>query len=115
MFQSATAVQARIGLPVRGLFPALVIRMRPVEWAVLALMAFEVPSVYYSQERANSVGAAEVVALSDGVYFATRLLFRAPLHAAWFAAFVGFGGAFVAIGGINQFVVGTRQLASAPS
>jgi hypothetical protein len=35
-----------------------------VDWAALALLAFEAPSVLFSQDRANSVGASEVVALS---------------------------------------------------
>ena len=45
------------------------IRVRPVDWAALALLAFEVPSLWFSQDRANSIGAAEVVALSVLAYF----------------------------------------------
>ena len=49
-------------------------RMRTADWAALALLAFEVPSILFSQYRANSIRASEVVALSVLVYFALRLL-----------------------------------------
>ncbi len=87
-------------------------RLRPVDWAALALLAFEVPSLWFSQYRANSVGASEAVALSVVVYFALRLLVRAPLRAAWLAALVGLGGAWLAVSGIHQFVAGAQQLSA---
>ena len=96
---------------VRSTF-AFTIRARPIDWAALALLAFEAPSLLFSQYRANSVGAAEVVALSVVVYFALRLLVRAPLREAWLAALVGLGGAWLASKGINQFAGGAGQLAA---
>lgn len=51
-------------------------RVRAVDWAALALLAFEVPSLLFSQVRANSILASEVVALSVLAYFALRLLVR---------------------------------------
>jgi hypothetical protein len=39
-------------------------RVRPVDWAALALLAFEIPSLLFSQDRANSIGSTEVLALS---------------------------------------------------
>ncbi len=88
-------------------------RVRPVDWAVFALLAFELPSLRFSQDRANSIGAAEVVALSILVYFAVRVLLRVPIGAAWFAALVGFAGAWLAITGIHQFAESAQQLAVA--
>ena len=42
--------------------------MRAVDWAALALLAFEIPSLLFSQVRANSVRATEAVALSVLTY-----------------------------------------------
>ncbi len=86
--------------------------MRASDWAALALLAFEVPSLWFSQDRANSIGAAEVVALSVLLYFALRLLICGPLRAVWLAAPVGLGGAWLASMGINQFANGAGQLAA---
>jgi hypothetical protein len=95
------------------LFSGLTIRVQATDWAALALLAFEVPSLLFSQVRANSIGASEVVALSVLAYFALRLLMRAPLRAAWLAALLGLGGAWLASKGINQFANGAGQLAAA--
>ena len=84
-----------------------------MDWAALALLAYEVPSILFSQYRANSIGATEVVAVSVPVYFATRLLIRAPLRAAWLAALLGLCGAWLAYVGIHQFIVGAEHLAAA--
>ena len=92
-------------------------RVRAVDWAALALLAFEVPSILFSQVRSNSILASEVVALSVLAYFALRLLLRVstrvPLRpvfwAAGIAALVGLGGAWLASSGILQFVTGAKQ------
>jgi O-antigen ligase len=86
------------------------VQIRAVDCAALALLAFEVPSLLSSQDRANSIGAAEVVALSVLVYFALRLLVHAPLRAAWLAALVGLGSAWMAFVGVRQFAAGAEQL-----
>ena len=95
------------------LLSAFTIRVRPVDWAALALLAFEVPSLRFSQDPANSVGTSEVVALSVVAYFASRLLLRVPFRAAWLAALVGLGGAWLASVGIHQFADNAGQLAAA--
>jgi len=97
-FSAGAFFATRLGT-VRSISKAA-IRIRAVDWAVLALLAFEVPSLWFSQDRANSVGAAEVVALSVAVYFALRWLIRASLPAAWLAALVGLGGVGLASFGI---------------
>lgn len=80
------------------------------DWAALSLLAFEVPSLLFSQYRANSIGTSEAVAFSVLVYLALRLLMRAPLTTAWLAALVGTGGAWLACVGIHQFALRSRQL-----
>jgi tetratricopeptide (TPR) repeat protein len=87
-------------------------RVRTIDWAALALLIFEIPSVLFSQYRANSIRASEVVALSVLVYFALRVLMRAPQRAAWLAALLGLGGAWLAVTGILEFKAGTEQLAA---
>ena len=94
------------------LIPSATIRMRAVDWAALALLAFEIPSLLFSQVRANSVRATEAVALSVLTYMVLRLLMRAPLRAAWLAALLGLGGAWLAIAGIMEFAKGSELLAA---
>ncbi len=93
------------------------IRMRTADWAALALLVFEVPSILFSQYRANSIGASEVVALSVLAYFTLRLLLkvlprRFVFWPAGLAALVGFGGAWLASSGIFEFAAGAEQLAA---
>ena len=102
----------RSASPVISAATATAIRVRAVDWAALSLLAFEVPSLLFSSDRANSVGASEVVALSVLVYFASRLLMRGSSAAAWFAALVGTGGAWLASVGIHQFALRAGQLAA---
>jgi hypothetical protein len=87
------------------------IQVRPVDWAALTLLALEVPSLGFSQDRANSIHATEVAGLSVTVYFALRLLLHASLRAAWLAALVGLGGAWLASRGIDQFASDAGQIA----
>jgi Tfp pilus assembly protein PilF len=87
-------------------------RTGPVDWAVLALLISEALSLVFSQDRANSIGASEVVALSILVYVALRLLIPKPTWAAWLAAAIGLGGAWLALRGILQFAARARQLAA---
>ena len=94
------------------LIPSATIRMRAVDWAALALLAFEIPSLLFSQVRANSVRATETVALSVLTYFVLRLLMRTPLRAAWLAALLGLGGAWLALSGILEFAKGSELLAA---
>lgn len=82
-----------------------------MDWAA-ALLAFEAPSLWFSQYRANSIGASEVVALSVLAYFSLRILMCTPLRAVWLAVLAGFGGAWLASSGILQFAKDAGQLAA---
>lgn len=82
------------------------------DWAALSLLAFEAPSLLFSQYRANGVGGAEVVALSVLVYFAARFLIRSPLLACWLSALVSLLGTCLACVGIHQFALRSEQLAA---
>jgi O-antigen ligase len=83
-----------------------------VDWVALALLAYEVPSILFSQNRDNSIGATEVVTLSVLTYFAVRLVLSTPLRAACLAAALGLSGAWFAVIGIRQFTGGVSHLAS---
>jgi hypothetical protein len=87
-------------------------QLRPVDWAALTLLGFEVPSLWFSQYRANSVWAAQSVAVAVLVYFLLRLLMPVPVRAAWLSAVLGLSGAWLASVGILQFAAGTEQLAA---
>ena len=88
------------------------LRIRAVDGAALALLAFELPSFFFSQYRANSIRASEVVALSVLAYFLLRLMMHAPVRAAWLAALIGLVGAWFSCSAIFQFAAGTEQLST---
>jgi len=85
--------------------------MRKVEWAALAIFSFEAPSLLFSQYRANSVSAAEAIAVAVLSYFAIRLAIRTRPRTAWLAALLGLGGAGLAFSGLRQFATGAEPLA----
>lgn len=78
--------------------------------ALLAILIFEGPSLFFSQYRANSVRASEIVVIAVLVYFVTRFTIRKPLIAAWLAALIGLGGAWLSFSGIREFMAGIEQL-----
>jgi tetratricopeptide (TPR) repeat protein len=96
----------------RSIFTGI-LRIAAVDWAVLALLVFEIPSLFYSQLRANSVGTTESVALAVAAYFLLRLLVRTPLRAAGLAALAGLGGAWLAVAAILEFAAGSAHLREA--
>lgn len=89
---------------------AFTVRMRGVDWVALAILVLEIPSLLLSQDRANSVAASEVVALSVLVYFTLRLLLSSPLRIMWLAVLMGLDGVSLALIGIHQFSTATEQL-----
>jgi tetratricopeptide (TPR) repeat protein len=93
-------------------FSTATTQLRMVDWAALVLLAFEIPSLFFSQVRANSARASEVVAIAVVVYFLLRLLLRTPLGSAWLAALLGLCGAWLGISSILQFKMGTEQLSA---
>src|SRR5438270_581022 len=92
--------------------PATTLRMRRVDWVLLAIFGFEVPSLWFSQYRANSVAAYETVAFAALAYFLTRLTIHTRLRIALLAGLIGLGGAWLAFSGILQFINGTEPLAA---
>jgi len=85
--------------------------MRTIDWAALAVFAFEAPSLLFSQYRANSVSAAEAIGVAVLAYFVIRLAIHTRPRAAWLAALLGVGGAGLAFSGLRQFATGEEPLA----
>jgi tetratricopeptide (TPR) repeat protein len=88
------------------------LRIHMVDWAALTIFAFEVPSLYFSLDRANSIYATRTVTLAVLAYFVLRVSITAGLRSAWLSAIIGVAGACLALSGIHQFWSGSRQLAS---
>ena len=86
------------------------LQVSAVDWAVLALLVFEIPSLWFSQYCANSVPTTEVIALSIVAYFVLRFLVRAPRRALWMSVPIGLSCAWLAIAGIFQFRVESGKL-----
>ena len=79
------------------------IHMRPVDWSVLLISVFEMPSILVSQYRANSVRTTAAVLVSALVYYAVRITIRTPRQIAYLSGILGLGGAWLALSGLNKF------------
>jgi len=87
------------------------LRMRAVDWGVLLTGAYEIPSLLFSQYRANSIRTAWAIAISVLAYFAIRATFRSALQIVAFSSLLGLGGAWLAVSGLHQFDANTKLLA----
>lgn len=93
--------------------PTTRVKMRAVDWTVLLIVALEMPSVLFSQYRANSLQTAGLIALSATVYWIVRLTVRTPEQAALFSGLLGFGGAWLAVSCLHRFVESAKFLRDA--
>ena len=105
-------------LPVGVLLSALFatkdkLLLRAVDWAVLALALLDVPSVVFSQYRANSSGASAIILTSALVYLAVRLTIQTAAQVAAFCGILGLSEAALSIFGLGQFHANETALADA--
>jgi O-antigen ligase len=103
----AILLATMVFLPARGG------RMHPIDWTVLLLCAFEVPSVLFSQYRANSIRATIAIAVFALMYCVTRLAIRTGLQVAAFSGLLGLGGSYLACSGLSQFHENVKHLSAA--
>jgi len=87
--------------------------VRVVDWAALAVLAFEVPSFLFSQYRANSASTVEAIAVAVLVYILIRIQILTPLQAGWMAGIVAIGGSWLAALSLRQFAGRAEKLADA--
>jgi O-antigen ligase len=83
--------------------PTKSVRMHALDWSVLLLGAFEIPSLLFSQYRANSIRAAMAIAIFALMYCAARLTIRTNLQVASLSGLLGLGGGWLALSGLSQF------------
>jgi len=93
--------------------PTKPIRMRAVDWSVLLLAAFEIPSLLFSQYRANSIRESAVIAIFVLTYFVVRFAIRSNLPVAVLSGLLGLGGAYLASSGLSQFHENANLLGAA--
>jgi hypothetical protein len=103
---SAILLAAMLFLPTRS------IRLQAVDWSVLLLCAFEIPSLLFSQYRANSIRAAVAIAVFALTYYAARLAIRASPQIVSFSGLLGLGGGYLALSGLSQFDENVNRLGS---
>jgi hypothetical protein len=93
--------------------PTKPIRMRAVDWSVLLLAAFEIPSLLFSQYRANSIRVTVTTMIFVLTYSAVRLAMQSNLQAASFSGLLGLGGGCLALSGLSQFHENANRLGEA--
>ena len=93
--------------------PTKSIRMRAVDWSVLLLAAFEIPSLLFSQYRANSIRVTVTTMIFVLTYSAVRLGMQSNLQAASFSGLLGLGGGWLALSGLSQFHENANRLGAA--
>lgn len=92
------------------LLPRTRLGMRAVDWGILLVCAFEIPSLLFSQYRANGIRSSWAVAIAVLVYFAVRFTIRKPIQTACLSGVLGLGGAWLALSGWRQFADNARLL-----
>ncbi|HEY3627288.1 MAG TPA: O-antigen ligase family protein [Terracidiphilus sp.] len=78
-------------------------RMTAPDWNVLAILLFEIPSLLFSIDRANSVRTTEAVIQAFAVYCIARAVLRSPQQLAIVAVVLALGGCCIALPGIREF------------
>ena len=104
---AAVLLAAILFLPTKG------VRMRAMDWSVLLLAALEMPSLLFSQYRANSIRATVAMPIFVLAYFAVRLAIRSSLQTAFFSGLLGLGGGWLALSGLSQFHENANRLGAA--
>jgi hypothetical protein len=96
-----------------ALLPAAKPQMRSLDWCALAIAAAEIPSLIFSQYRANSIRTSWAVLISVLVYYAVRLTIKTAPQVALLSGLLGLGGAWLALTGLGQFQTHASELAGA--
>ena len=85
---------------------------RPIlpDWAAIAVLLFEIPSLLLSEYPGNSLQAAQAIGLAVLSYFLVRLIVRSSLQATIVALAIGVGGAIASCVAAYQFFTQSRRL-----
>jgi hypothetical protein len=77
--------------------------LRPLDWAVLLVLAYEAPSLVLSRYPANGLRAAMTIFVGALLYFLVRLAARTARQIILMAALPGAGGVALACFALSQF------------
>lgn len=113
LYASTASINLWLGLAVPLAILALPtprLRMRAVDWSALLLAAYEIPSLLFSQYRANGIRTAVAIAILALTYCAVRLTIRTNIQVAVFSGLVGLGGGWLALSGLIQFNESVNRL-----
>ena len=89
------------------------VSMRAVDWLLLLVLAYEVPSVLFSQYRANSIRVTQSILIAALVFFCVRLTIRKPFQVVFVSTILGIGTACLGASGIRQFILNSKILHTA--
>ena len=84
--------------------------MHTVDYCVLMLVTYEVPSLVFSQYRANSVRTSWTILLAILVFFGVRLTIRTARQKAILSGLLGVGGVALALSALVGFRVNAQTL-----
>lgn len=113
LYSNASSISLLVALIVMAtltLFSEKRVRVQPVDWSVLLLGAFEIPSLLFSQYRANSIRGSLAIALFVLIYCAARLTVRATADVVVLCSLLGLGGGWLAVSGFSEFSNEARLL-----
>jgi O-antigen ligase len=78
-------------------------RLRPLDWGMLLVLVYEIPSLRLSPFPANGLRSAATISVAALLYFLVRLVARTSSRALVVAAVVGAGGLLLAWFAVSQF------------
>lgn len=106
LFFTSTSLTLWISITILAVLACLSakkIQIGLVDWSVLLLCAFEIPSALFSQYRANSIRLSMGIVFFSLIYFVVRLTLRTLAQIASLSSLLGLGGACLALYGLSQF------------
>jgi O-antigen ligase len=101
--ESLLPILAAALLLVAVLFRAAKASLCPLDWVVLLVLLYEIPSLWASRFPANGASSARIVCAAVLLYFAARLAVGTPKHMLLVSALVGIGGVALAWIALSRF------------
>ncbi|MHB8753411.1 MAG: O-antigen ligase family protein [Candidatus Acidiferrales bacterium] len=99
-----------IAFVVVALLAPIGVPTRTVDWILLLVLVYEIPSLLFSEYRANSIRETQTILIASLAFYCVRLTLRKPLQIVCLSAVLGLLGASLSLSAVRQFVLNAKRL-----